>query len=296
MKLDESVDTATEGGPENEVYAAGWGNVFGSKCTTDEHGPQKNLKCQFPFSFHGSEHQSCFNGRTPSGKDEICKELKEFTKENYPKDLGTIASVFLRKENKNKTCYAYSTDFGWCKVVGTDDDFSTNWGICQKHCNDEESFKINVRPKKLQEARLNILPVKHCVDLIEKRKYNFYEEDEFCAGRKQKFKEIAHYERKGKKKFKFIGRTTNYFGLDKDGKYPYDYYISTTDTCMGDSGGGVYQWKDGAPTLLGIVSRGMGSGEEGDKSGCAELNYPGIYVRVMKYLKWIHENSKTGNC
>jgi hypothetical protein len=44
-------------------------------------------------------------------------------------------------------------------------------------------------------------------------------------------------------------------GLDKNGPYSLDYYISGTDSCKGDSGGGLYTWRDGAPTLMGVVSR-----------------------------------------
>ena len=81
----------------------------------------------------------------------------------------------------------------------------------------------------------------------------------------------------------------NFLGLDEGEKYPYNYYVSSSDTCAGDSGGGVYQWRDGIPTLIGIVSRGWGSNDE---NGCAEFNYPGVYTRVMKYLKWIYRNTK----
>ena len=44
-------------------------------------------------------------------------------------------------------------------------------------------------------------------------------------------------------------------GLPEDGKYEYDYYISGTDSCAGDSGGPAYMWVDEKPILYGIVSR-----------------------------------------
>ena len=44
-------------------------------------------------------------------------------------------------------------------------------------------------------------------------------------------------------------------GLNDDGTYKLDYYISGTDSCNGDSGGPAYRWVNGVPTLIGVVSR-----------------------------------------
>ena len=82
--------------------------------------------------------------------------------------------------------------------------------------------------------------------------------------------------------------------MNKDGDYNLDYYVSGSDSCSGDSGGGLYHWHgDQQPRLLGVVARGFGSGEE---DGCAELNFPGVYTRVTYFLSWIYENSRDGNC
>jgi hypothetical protein len=43
--------------------------------------------------------------------------------------------------------------------------------------------------------------------------------------------------------------------MNGNGTYTLDYYVSGTDSCKGDSGGGLYSWRDGVPTLMGVVSR-----------------------------------------
>ena len=145
----------------------------------------------------------------------------------------------------------------------------------------------------MQETKLSLLPMKDCKKLITAGKYNFWALYDLCAGRKKQFKTIKKFKKTAGGSYVNFKNETNYFGLNKDGKYDLDYYVAGSDSCSGDSGGGLYHWKDGKPRLLGVVSRGYGSG---DKDGCAELNFPGIYSRVTYFLKWIHENSKDGNC
>ncbi len=65
-------------------------------------------------------------------------------------------------------------------------------------------------------------------------------------------------------------------GLDKNGPYSLDYYISGTDSCKGDSGGGLYTWRDGAPTLMGVVSRY--SIQETHAYGCSVLYTGGPHI------------------
>ena len=44
-------------------------------------------------------------------------------------------------------------------------------------------------------------------------------------------------------------------GLNDDGKYPFDYYVSGTNICRGDGGGPAYAWVNGKPILYGVVAR-----------------------------------------
>ena len=135
--------------------------------------------------------------------------------------------------------------------------------------------------------------MKHCKRLVTAGNYYFWAKYDMCAGRKKKFKTIQKFKKTSSGSYVNFKNETNYFGLNKDGKYNLDYYVAGSDSCSGDSGGGLYHWKDGKPRLIGVVSRGYGSGDE---DGCAELNFPGIYSRVTHFLKWIHENSKDGYC
>lgn len=56
------------------------------------------------------------------------------------------------------------------------------------------------------------------------------------------------------------------------------------DTCQGDSGGSI-DFKDtntGRFYSLGVVSWG---------NGCAAVNHPGVYTKLVNYLDWIQTNS-----
>ncbi|XP_068208577.1 trypsin-like [Palaemon carinicauda] len=62
------------------------------------------------------------------------------------------------------------------------------------------------------------------------------------------------------------------------------YLNGGTDSCHGDSGGGLlWQGRDGKMDVIGVVSWGQ---------GCARRGYPGIYTRVTNYLNWIEEHTK----
>jgi hepatocyte growth factor activator len=61
------------------------------------------------------------------------------------------------------------------------------------------------------------------------------------------------------------------------------YLEGGTDACGGDSGGPLACEIDNRFYLTGIVSWG---------DGCAKINSPGVYTKVVSYLDWIKDTMK----
>jgi len=295
LPLKDDMSDVVLDGRQIKAYTAGWGRLF-SSCTTNDDGPVKHLKCKSPFRYKEKLYTKCSMRSSPSRQIEECKEFRKIHKSLYPAKPGDSIVIMSKKENI--TCHAYDKGKnGWCQAVDTkDEDTHDNWGWCEEWCKYEEGTKEHanaVLASKLQETRLDVLSREDCKLLInEQKKYRVILKYEMCAGKKRKFKDLKMYEKDGDK-FKLKSTVKNYLGLDEHEPYKLDYFVSGTDSCSGDSGGPLYYWKDEVPTMLGIVSRGWGSG---GSSGCAEFNYPGVYTRVAKYLEWIHNNTEDGNC
>ena len=168
---------------------------------------------------------------------------------------------------------------------------------CEGHCRFKTGTKERekaILADRLQETKLDVLPMGHCRHMTTHGDYQFLGKWEMCAGKKKEFHDVNTYTKEGEN-YKKTKSEKDMMGLKgpKGTEYPFDYYVSGTDSCSGDSGGGLYTWKDGVPTLIGVVSRGFGSGH---KNGCAERNFPGIYSRVSRYLEWINKHAKDGKC
>ena len=92
-----------------------------------------------------------------------------------------------------------------------------------------------------------------CKALTRKGGYIFYGRYDMCAGLVKKFKTNHHIIKNSDGTYKMGEKVTNYFGINKNGDYPYDFYVGGSDACSGDSGGGLYTWRPGDkfPTLIG---------------------------------------------
>ena len=83
--------------------------------------------------------------------------------------------------------------------------------------------------------------------LITKGGYDFWAKYDLCAGRKKKFKTIQKFTKSKSGRYVYLKNTTNFLGMNKDGNYEFDYYVSGSDSCSGDSGGG---WVVGTMMVL----------------------------------------------
>ncbi|XP_074065123.1 tissue-type plasminogen activator isoform X2 [Macrotis lagotis] len=59
--------------------------------------------------------------------------------------------------------------------------------------------------------------------------------------------------------------------------------VNLHDACQGDSGGPLVCMKNDRMHLIGIISWGI---------GCGEKEVPGVYTKVINYLKWIEDKRK----
>ena len=58
------------------------------------------------------------------------------------------------------------------------------------------------------------------------------------------------------------------------------------DACYGDSGGPIFEVRDGQPVQVGVISSGY---------GCARPDFSGVYSRVSGAYDWIQDTMKKLN-
>jgi len=277
---------------KNKVYSAGWGKtkLF---CLTDANGPVKYNKCAMKkITNRFYTPKKCEAKTPPKSTAKLCKKFKKQKPSQYPRKQSESVRIFDAENKKSAYCFAQKMGAkGWCKTFEKGKG-GQKWGWCDPTvCNEEPK-----NSGKLKEVEMSLLTQKDCkyFEKLNDGIMKFGDDIELCSGKKKKFptQNVYIYY-----KNRFIHSEKK--RLDKIGlkNYKLDYFIGGEDTCSGDSGGPLYTWIDGVPTLIGAVSRGNGRGPTSDlTNGCAELNFPGIYTRINRFLEWIHENSKDGNC
>jgi len=174
-----------------------------------------------------------------------------------------------------------------------------NWGYCSPECdNDYNGESKNT----LKETMQQLFRKDVCDKIYEAQgevRSDGVMQTEICGGLKFDFPTYAEYNRQfvgkkenGENKYKFIKMKDSVDTLDMhENMVKLGFYIGYSDSCLGDSGGPFYQFKDGKVIQVGLVSRGGNK-----KGGCALSNAPGIYTDVFPFMKWILETSKTGKC
>ena len=274
-----------EAGNGLQVYVSGWGRLF-SACVTDELGPVRGMKCKHPYFYRGNQLSGCTRQRTPSAKDRDCKDFRQKNRKAYPKTPGD--SIKIVTGNVTKTCYSIKKGGnGWCKTESQAgpqdrvDDSQWGWYVhvpqtylyftspknffierCECHCRYRSGTKSRekaILATRLQETKLDLLPPQHCSWMTRVGNYSFRGKWEMCAGKKKMFHSVRTYVKEGKN-YRLTASKQDMMGLSgpRGSEYPFSYYIYGTDSCSGDSGGGLYTWRDGKPTLLGVISRGFG--------------------------------------
>ena len=151
-------DTKDLGGLNATV--AGWGAFHDLKCTTNEHGPSQNERCQFPFiertkSKNGGDDDNsvtfneCTYAPNPGTKYPACHDfyLSMHNLRPFPK-----FPITLQTENETLVCHNNTHGrFGWCRTLENSNDIDAdggddytgerdNWGWCRPHC-----YNTNVR-------------------------------------------------------------------------------------------------------------------------------------------------------
>ena len=92
-------------------------------------GPVKGLKCKPVFMYKDNEITGCSRTRTPSAKNEDCKDFYKQNKKDYPKNPGDSVRIIGGKTNQ--TCYAkQGTEHGWCMTETQNNQMDDNakWG------------------------------------------------------------------------------------------------------------------------------------------------------------------------
>ena len=199
-------------------YVAGWGRTSRPSCFTDNNGPERNVKCRFPYRHGGTLQHECNYDGSPSNSSSKCVQFREANKDFNWENGGFVKLLYNRGTRVTK-CYNPNPEYGWCatcllgvkkdeagycypstsKTKNDDDpDMLTpvrkgkNWGFCTSEC--EKSFDLTHTSKKLKETALSILPEYDC-GVFNSSRLQYSGEHELCAALKNKFPKYEIFER-----------------------------------------------------------------------------------------------------
>jgi len=218
----------------------------------------------------------------------------------------------LRRKNKTHCFGRDPGEYGWCATCDPNAKENTQgycsgtkekeaavpmpnkgWGYCVSDCRD------NVFSDLLKMVKLEVFSEKECRRLGVVKSLSMNPKAELCAAhvtyvnltlinvtKKGSEDNFALYNLKDKSQISNQGFSSKRLeNANEKLKIKTNKIIGGSDTCGGDSGGGLWIRTStkkliDVDVLIGVVSRG---------NGCASANQPGIYGRVKKVEKWIRK-------
>jgi hypothetical protein len=261
-----------------------------------------HAKCDVEFAYNDEVYHGCITDQpTPSASNPECVSLKKQIEMDdirmYRDGVNELVVTDAEGSQVITKCYRdRPTKHGWCGITNKiithnkesliDDDTKITpdggWGMCSRTCNetlrDERLTGIprvkDVRiisqeycDSKLYDLRKNrvpfaVFPQVLCVALNETYQTAFYA--------KQGDGSYVQLDQKEDLDISLMGRENSWF-------------IRSTGSCKGDSGGPLYEELDGQTfVLLGSTSRGTGK-----LQNCGGIDNPTHYVRIKHFVPWI---------
>ncbi|XP_023320927.1 uncharacterized protein LOC111695732 isoform X2 [Eurytemora carolleeae] len=235
----------------------------------------QQAKCNVQFTYNNKEYGGCITEEeTPSARNPICSDFRSKT---------LLTDQKMRRIDPGK--------YGWCGITNnvidgkfekTEDggiETDNGWGICSQSC-DTANGTISGKPKV---KKAQILDQDYCdnnLNMLRGKLTDPYTVNPkvYCVAYNETYKTA----------FFLKSDNGSYVMLDNKPEYhsmlgrKNSWYIRSVGSCLGDSGGPLYEKVGIAYVLLGITSRGIGK-----LANCGGIENPTHYVRMKDMLVWI---------